>query len=99
MTLSSRLEALLFLAPDPVSSFKIFQGRILNEYAACVGEYGMTEIDATQSIGEQQRLMREFIDETLADYDPPYEREPHDEPPLVEPPVEPSVEPTQEDAA
>ena len=43
--------------------------------------------------------MREFIDETLADYDPPYEREPHDEPPLVEPPVEPSVEPTQEDAA
>ena len=80
----------LGLAPDPVSSFKIFQGRILGEYAACVGEYGMTEIDATQSIGEQQRLMRELIDETLADYDPPHEREPRGEPP---------VEPTQEDAA
>jgi dTMP kinase len=65
----------LGLAPDPVSSFKIFQGRILDEYKLIAGEYGLTEIDATQSIGEQQRLVREYIDETLADYHPPYERE------------------------
>jgi hypothetical protein len=33
----------------------------------------MTEIDATQSIGEQQRIMRQMIDQTLVDYEPPTE--------------------------
>jgi dTMP kinase len=61
----------LGLASDHVSSFKIFQGRILDEYKLIAGEYGLTEIDATQSIGEQQRLVREFLDETLADYRQP----------------------------
>src|ERR1700744_6034476 len=36
----------LKLAPDHVTSFKIFQGRILEEYRAMVGEYGLTEVDA-----------------------------------------------------
>jgi dTMP kinase len=61
----------LNLSPDPVESFKIFQGRILQEYQHIVGEYGLTEMDATQSIGEQQQIMRELIDQTLADYHPP----------------------------
>jgi dTMP kinase len=61
----------LNLAPDRVSSFKIFQGRILDEYAKIAGEYGLTEIDATQSIGEQQQVMRQMIDQTLADWTPP----------------------------
>jgi dTMP kinase len=65
----------LKLAPDHVSSFKIFQGRILDEYQHIAGEYGLTEIDATQSIGEQQRIVREFFDETLADYMPPRDGE------------------------
>ena len=60
----------LGLAHDAVSSFKIFQGRILDEYKRIAGEYGLTEIDATQNIGEQQRIMRQMIDETLADYRP-----------------------------
>jgi dTMP kinase len=63
----------LGLAPDRVSSFRIFQGRILEEYARIVGEYGMTEVDATMSIGEQQRVMRLMIDDTLADWQPPSE--------------------------
>ena len=63
----------LHLAADRVSSFKIFQGRILEEYARIRDEYGLTEIDATQSIGEQQRIMRQMIDETLADYSLPTE--------------------------
>src|SRR5438105_10516731 len=42
----------LHLAPDVLSSFKIFQGRILEEYERIVSEYGLTEIDATQGIGE-----------------------------------------------
>ena len=44
---------------DHVESFKIFQGRILDEYQRIVGEYGLTEIDATQSIGEQQQIVRD----------------------------------------
>jgi len=60
----------LGLAGDLVSSFKIFQGRILGEYAKIVREYGLTEIDATQSIGEQQQTVRRLIDQTLADYKP-----------------------------
>jgi dTMP kinase len=61
----------LKLAVDPVDSFKIFQSRILDEYAKITGEYELTEIDATQGIGEQQRMMRQMIDQTLADYAPP----------------------------
>jgi dTMP kinase len=61
----------LGISTDPVESFKVFQGRILKEYRNIVGEYGLTEINATLSIGEQQRLVRDLIDETLADYHPP----------------------------
>jgi dTMP kinase len=58
----------LGLAPDLVSSFKLFQGRILEEYGRITAECGLTEIDATQSIGEQQHIVREFIEQTLEDY-------------------------------
>jgi dTMP kinase len=65
----------LNLAKDHVESFKIFQGRILDEYAKIVGEYGLTEIDATLSISQQQQIVRDYLDETLADYHPPEEQE------------------------
>ena len=65
----------LKLASDHVESFKIFQSRILDEYAKVVGEYGLTEIDATLSISQQQQIVREYLDETLADYQPPEEQE------------------------
>jgi dTMP kinase len=57
----------LKLAADAISSFRIFQGRILQNYQDIVGEHGLTEIDATASIGQQQRLVRQLIDETLSD--------------------------------
>jgi dTMP kinase len=65
----------LKLAADHVESFKIFQSRILSEYDKVVGEYGLTEIDATLSISQQQQTVREYLDETLADYQPPEEQE------------------------
>ena len=58
----------LNLAPDTLSSFKIFQGRILEEYRNIAAEYGLTEIDATRSIVDQQRLVRQMIDKLLLDY-------------------------------
>ncbi len=83
----------LGLAPDHVSSFKIFQGRILDEYALIAGEYGLMEIDATQSIGEQQRLVRQSLDEILSDYRPPQERPSREQTAFAE------AGPDQEDAA
>lgn len=61
----------LNLARDHVESFRIFQTRILDEYQQIVTEHGLTQIDATATIGEQQQLVRELIDETLADYRSP----------------------------
>lgn len=60
----------LHLASDKVSSFKIFQGRILKEYEGIVQEYGLTEIDASQSIGQQQQIVRELMDRMLDSYIP-----------------------------
>jgi dTMP kinase len=60
----------LNLAKDKVDSFKIFQSRILTEYARINHEYGLVEIDATQSIGDQQQLVRELVDQTLSEYVP-----------------------------
>lgn len=66
----------LNLAPDLVSSFKLFQTKILDEYGRITDEYGLTEIDATRSIGDQQHVVRSLIDETLADYADSREPEP-----------------------
>jgi dTMP kinase len=50
---------------DPLQSFRTFQGRILEEYDRMVDEFGLTLIDATRSIEEQQREMRALITEHL----------------------------------
>ena len=55
----------LDLAPDAVASFRIFQSRILDEYGRIANEYGLTELDATASIQQQQQAVRGFIDQTL----------------------------------
>lgn len=49
------------LSDDPYESFALFQGRILNEYDAMVDEFGLTVIDATLPIVEQQEQVREII--------------------------------------
>jgi len=60
----------LDLSGDIVESFGIFQSRILDEYQKIVREYELTEIDATQSIGDQQHTVRQLLDQTLAGYTP-----------------------------
>jgi dTMP kinase len=59
------------LSNDTVESFSIFQGRILREYDAMVKEYGLTVIDASKKITEQQRLVRIAISEVLKGYKKP----------------------------
>ena len=46
---------------DPEESFRVFQGKILAEYDRMVEEFGLTVIDATRSIEEQQREMRQIV--------------------------------------
>jgi dTMP kinase len=46
---------------DEEESFKIFQGKILTEYDRMVDEFGLTVIDATQSIEKQQRQVRNIV--------------------------------------
>src|SRR5947199_6445390 len=48
-------------ADDAEDSFKIFQGKILEEYDRMVSEFGLTQIDATRSIERQQREVRRII--------------------------------------
>jgi dTMP kinase len=55
-------------ADDPEESFKVFQGRILEEYDRMVEEFGLTVIDATRSIERQQREMRQIVTRHLAEH-------------------------------
>src|SRR6478672_2826532 len=52
-------------ADDEEESFKIFQGKILDEYDHMVNEFGLTVIDGTQAIRTQQRQMREIVSRFL----------------------------------
>jgi dTMP kinase len=46
---------------NPVESFRLFQGKVLDEYDRIVDEYGLEVISAAGSITEQQRLVRSLV--------------------------------------
>jgi dTMP kinase len=50
---------------DIEESFRIFQGRIVEEYEKMINEFGLVVIDATLSIEEQQAQMREIVTQAL----------------------------------
>ena len=54
------------LSDDPYESFSLFQGRILEEYDKMVDEFGLTVIDATLPLVEQQEMVREIITPLLS---------------------------------
>ncbi len=49
------------MSGDSQESFKLFQQRIVHEYESMVDEFGLTVMDATLPIPEQQRRMRRII--------------------------------------
>ena len=55
----------LGLAEDPYESFRIFQGRIFDEYDRIVDEFGLHVIDATLPIAEQQDRFRALVEPHL----------------------------------
>lgn len=49
------------LSDNMVESFKLFQGKILDEYNKMVDEFGLTVIDGTQSVQAQQKIVRGIV--------------------------------------
>ena len=47
---------------DREESFRIFQGRLLEEYDSLTEEFGLMTIDATQPIAVQQQQVRRYVD-------------------------------------
>ncbi len=56
------------LSDDIVESFKLFQGRIMGAYDSMVDEFGLTVVDGTLSIKEQQDQVRDIFNKTLGDW-------------------------------
>jgi dTMP kinase len=51
---------------NPVESFRLFQGKVLEEYDRLVDEFGLEVVPAVGSITEQQRHVRNLIAPRLA---------------------------------
>jgi dTMP kinase len=46
---------------NPAESFRLFQGKVLDEYDRIVDEYGLKVVDAIGSITTQQQLVRKLV--------------------------------------
>jgi dTMP kinase len=46
---------------NPVESFRLFQGKVLDEYDRLVEEFGLNVVSAVGSITEQQRVVRDIV--------------------------------------
>jgi dTMP kinase len=55
----------LGLSDDLEESFRLFQGRIIEEYEKMVDEFGLVVIDATRSIEAQPAEVRRIVTEAL----------------------------------
>ncbi len=55
----------LRLSRDVEESFRLFQGRIIDEYEAMIEEFGFRVMDATLSIEAQQTQMRAIVEKEL----------------------------------
>jgi dTMP kinase len=55
----------LRLSTDPYMSFKIFQGRILEQYMAMSTEFNFVTMDANENVETQQVLVRKLVSERI----------------------------------
>jgi dTMP kinase len=55
----------LNLSPDIYESFRIFQGRVLQEYLSMVEEFSFTVVDATLPVHQQQQAVRSLVREKI----------------------------------
>ena len=52
-------------SPSLVESFRLFQGKVLDEYDRLLDEFGLSVVDAVASITEQQRVLRKLVSRHL----------------------------------
>ena len=50
---------------NAIESFRIFQGKVLDEYDRLVGEFGLSVVNAVGSITDQQRTFRKLVSQHL----------------------------------
>lgn len=55
----------LGMSESAEESFRLFQGKIRDEYEAMIDEFGFTVVDATRSIEEQQEEVRKIVEGEL----------------------------------
>jgi dTMP kinase len=55
----------LRLSTDPYESFKIFQGRILEQYMAMSKEFNFVTMDANENVEKQQVIVRKLVAEKI----------------------------------
>jgi dTMP kinase len=55
----------LRLSTDPYESFKLFQGRILDQYLAMSQEFNFVIMDANENVEKQQVLVRKLVSERI----------------------------------
>lgn len=60
----------LGLSENKVTSFRLFQQRILDEYDKMVSEYGFTVIDGASSVQKQQKLVRQVVMRLMDSWQP-----------------------------
>jgi dTMP kinase len=63
---------------NPVESFRLFQGKVLEEYDRLVEEFGLQVIDARSSITVQQQMVRRLIS-PLVETKPQHVETPHEQ--------------------
>jgi len=66
---------------NPAESFRLFQGKVLDEYDRLVEEFGLEVVDAVGSITEQQRVVRKLIAKHIESVDADAAEEVPDEQP------------------
>jgi dTMP kinase len=54
---------------EPIESFRLFQSRVLEEYDQIVAEFGLSTVDATLRITDQQRIVRQLVSTQLEQAD------------------------------
>jgi len=55
----------LRLSTDPYESFRIFQGRILEQYLGMASEFKFMVMDANQHVEKQQTFVRKVVGERI----------------------------------
>lgn len=59
----------LGLSDNKVTSFRLFQQLIIDEYDKMTPEYGFTRIDGTLPVQKQQKLVRQIVKNMLKDWE------------------------------